>query len=83
MSRSRIFGSRSRHRLASIRSAGGVSSGSAPHSGSRINTAAERRRDVLAVERAAAGQHFVEHDAERPDVGAAIDGLPLACSGAM
>ena len=29
----------------------------------------------LALERAAAGQHLVEHDAEREQVGAAVDGL--------
>ena len=33
------------------------------------------RRHVLAVERASARQHLVEHDAERPDVGALVDRL--------
>ncbi len=43
----------------------------------------EHVRDRLALERPPAGQHLVEHDAERPDVGAPVDGRPLACSGLM
>ena len=39
--------------------------------------------DRLARERAPARQHFVQHAAERPDVGALVDRLPRACSGLM
>ena len=35
----------------------------------------DRLRDVFAAERAHAGEQFVEHDAERPDVGAPVDYL--------
>ena len=38
---------------------------------------------VLPIEEWLAGEHFVEHHAERPDIGAAVDRLPAACSGAM
>ena len=34
-------------------------------------------------EHALAGQHLEQHDTERPDVGALVDGLPRACSGLM
>ena len=39
-------------------------------------TGGERDRDVVAQERTPAGQHLVEHDAEGPDIGAAIDRAP-------
>ena len=39
--------------------------------------------DRLARKRAPARQHLEEHAAERPDVGALVDGLPRACSGLM
>ena len=44
-------------------------------SGSLRTTARERVGDVVAGERARARQHLVEHGAERPDVGALVDGL--------
>ena len=42
----------------------------------------ERIADVLAVERAAAGEHLVEHAAERPDVAALVGGPSLRLLGA-
>ena len=41
----------------------------------------QRLGDGLGLEQAPAGQHLVQHDAERPDVGAPIDGLPLRLLG--
>ena len=52
----------------------GRSAGSACQFTSSFSTVASVLRDVVAVERAPPRQHLVEHDAERPDVGAAIDG---------
>ena len=46
-----------------------------PTSGSLFSTRRQHVRDVVARERAAAGEHLVEHDAEGPDVGALVDGL--------
>ncbi len=37
--------------------------------------------DGLGAEQSLAGQHLVEHDAERPDVGALVDRLPLGLLG--
>ncbi len=42
----------------------------------------ERLGDPLALEQPPPGQHLVEHDAERPDVGAAVDLLALGLLGA-
>ena len=70
-------------RASSGDSRGGVSAGSAFQSGVARQHRGERVGHVLALERAPAGQHLVEHEAERPDVGALVDGLPRACSGAM
>ena len=41
-----------------------------------------RFRDVVAFEQAASGEHFAEHDAEGPDVGALVDGLAAGLLGA-
>ena len=43
----------------------------------------ERRRQVVGVERAPAGQHLEQHAAERPDVGAPVDGLAARLLRAM
>ena len=60
------------------------SAGSAVQSGSFMQDARERVGDVLALERAPAREHFVEHGAERPDVGCACRrSCPCACSGLM
>ena len=75
MALSRFFGSFSRHRRSNRWTDGGVSAGTAVHAGSLFSTEASDVGDVFAVERAAPGQHLEQHDAERPDVGAAIDGL--------
>ena len=50
-----------------------VSDGSADQSGSLFRHVRERVGDVLAVERAPARQHLVQHAAERPDVAALVD----------
>ena len=42
----------------------------------------ERHRDVLGVERAPAREHFEQHAAEGPDVGALVDGLAARLLGA-
>ena len=52
-----------------------VAAGSRLQSGSRSRIGGERVGDRLAAERGAAGEHLVEHAAERPDVGALVDGL--------
>ena len=51
----------------------GVSAGSAVQSGSVVRTDGQRVGDVVALEGAPAGQHLVEHAAERPDVAALVD----------
>ena len=48
-----------------------------------LENARDRVRDRLAAECRAAGQHFEQHAAERPDVGALVEALPRACSGLM
>ena len=79
MSRSRRFGSFSRHRRSSARTRGGRRrAGSAVQSGSRSRIAASVSDTRLAGERAPPGQHLVEHAAERPDVGALVDRLARA-----
>ena len=77
MSRNRALGSFVRQRVSRRRSATGVEAGKAPHSGSFNRTAASVVGDVVALEGPAAGQHLVEHAAERPDVGALVDRLAL------
>ena len=62
---------------------GGVVAGSAGQSGSRSRIEAIVSEMVSPGNALAAGQHLVEHAAERPDVGALVDGLPRACSGDM
>ena len=62
---------------------GGVAAGSAVQSGFALDNLRKHVRDRLAVEGRAAGQHLVEHDAERPDVRALVGGPPRACSGLM
>ena len=62
-----------RQRCRHSRSAGGVSAGSALQSGSVLDDAGEHLGDAVAAERRRAGQHLVEHAAERPDVGALVD----------
>ena len=78
MSRSRVFGSRSRQRASSRRSAAGASAGSASSRGPVVSTAASVSEHVSPSNSARAGQHLVEHDAERPDVRALVDGLARA-----
>ena len=43
----------------------------------------DRRIEIIAEKRMDARQEFIKQDAEREDVGAAIDGLPWSCSGDM
>ena len=74
----RLRGSFSRQRRSSRRTGAGVEAGSASRSGSRSMMRATIVGDVLAVERASARQHLVEHAAERPDVGALVDGFARA-----
>ena len=76
MSRRRAFGSFVRQRSSRRRSSRGVFGGKRVQSGSRSITRARTSVTSVAVERAPAGEHLVEHAAERPDVGAPIDGLP-------
>ena len=56
-------------------------SAAAPSSPARAQDRREHVRHRLAVEQARAGQHLVEHDAERPDVGALVDSLALGLLG--
>ena len=58
-----------------VRRRGGVSGGSCFQSISWRSTAARTSDSVLAAERALAGEHLVEDDAEGPDVGALVDRL--------
>ena len=81
MSRSRIFGSRSRQRSMSARRRGGVAAGSAL----QLDVLPQHRGETSEISSpsnsAPPRQHLVEHDAERPDVGAAIDGSALRLLG--
>ncbi len=52
---------------------GGVAGRQSREVGGVLEHAGEDVRHRLAVEEAPAGEHLVEHDAERPDVGAAVD----------
>ena len=61
----------------------GVFGGSAVPVGLALERGGDRVRRRVAGERAPSRQHLVEHAAERPDVGALVDGLPRACSGLM
>ena len=72
-----------RHRRSSRRIDAGVSGGKAVQSGSDFSTAGEGLGYGVTGERPAPRQHLVEHAAERPDIGAPVDRLPLACSGLM
>ena len=49
----------------------------------RLQDRSEHVRDQLALEGPLTGQHLEQHAAERPDVGALVDGFPRACSGDM
>ncbi len=75
-------GSRSRQR-ASERAAAraACSAGSAASRARACSTAASTSVTVSPSNSARAGQHLVEHDAERPDVGALVDGLPARLLG--
>ena len=64
------------------RTAGETPDGSASRSAVALEHARERARDVLAEERGLARQHLVEHAAERPDVGAPVDGFAARLLGA-
>ena len=77
MSRSRALGSFVKQRVSRRRSATGVAAGKALPVGILQQDGRQRRRDVVAREGPAAGQHLVEHAAERPDVGALVDRLAL------
>ena len=78
MSCSRFFGFRSRQRRSSRRIAGGVAAGSARSRSRCVSTPASVSRHRVATEQLATGEHLVEHDAERPDVGALVDRHALA-----
>ena len=82
MSRRRRCASFSRQRASSRRMRPACDAGSADQSGSRSRTAAIVSETVSPCERRAAGQHLVEHAAERPDVGPLVDGLPARLLGA-
>ncbi len=73
MSRSRRLASRSRQRRRRRRIGGGVASGSAAEVDLGLQDSGERVGDRGGREERAAGEHLVEDDAERPDVGALVD----------
>ena len=83
ISRARSLGSFCRQRFRSRNQFRRCDGGSADHSGSPRTTAAIISVASVAVEGAPAGEHLEQHAAERPDVGALVDVLPRACSGAM
>ena len=66
--RSRCRRSFARHRCDQRADEAGMSAGSALQSGSRFEHRRERVGDIVALERAPARQHLVQHAAERPDV---------------
>ena len=70
----RFLGSRSRQRRSRACTPAGVARGSAFQSGARVRTAARTSLTVSPDEQPLAGQHLEEHHAERPDVGALVDG---------
>ena len=47
-----------------------------------VENSRDRVRDRLARERASPGQHFIEHAAERPDIGSLVDRLAARLLGA-
>ena len=63
-------------RCSSVRTGGGTSDGQRLPVRLEADHRAEHVRHVLAIERAPARQHLVEHAAERPDVAALVR---LAC----
>ena len=75
MSRSRRLASFSRHRFSSRRTSPGVAAGNAVQSGSRSRMAASVSVSVSPANARRPVEHLVEHAAERPDVGALVDGL--------
>ena len=72
----------SRHRRSRRRTAGGRLGGRRDQSGSRADDGGDDLGRVGAVEGATPGEHLEQHAAERPDVGAAIDGLAARLLGA-
>ena len=81
MSRSRRFGSFSRQRASSRLIDAGVAAGNAVQSTFARDDGGDDVGDGLAGERAAAGEHFIEDDAERPDVRALVDRSALGLFG--
>ena len=71
----RVFRSFSRQRWISVTTCGGVSAGSADQSGVDFTTAAISSVTSSPSNARRAGEHLVEHGAERPDVGALVDRL--------
>ena len=78
MSRRRCFGSFSRQRRSTGAPRRASIDGSAVQSGSRSQHAASVSVTSSPSNARCARQHLVEHDAERPDVGALVDGSALA-----
>ena len=72
MSRSRRFGSFSRHRASRRLIDAGVVAGSAVQSGSRVRTAARTSLIGVAGKSGPAREHLVEDEPERPDVRALV-----------
>ena len=52
-------------------------------SGSRVRITSARSRRARTGEGCTPGEHLVQQTAERPDVGAPVDGSPRGCSGLM
>ena len=63
--------------------AAGVEAGSAREVDLPLQHQRQRLGHRIAGEQLPAGQHLVEHDAERPDVRPLVDRAAPACSGAM
>jgi hypothetical protein len=72
-----------RERSKSRRTVDGVAAGSSNQSGVRSISAAIVSGDGGAAERRTTRQHFIEHAAECPDVGAFVDGLAACLLGLM